>query len=164
VEPDDYDGIYVTVDKVRVYAGAAALVICGLLFVFFRYTLTGKAIRACGDSYEGALTVGLNVRRLFPLTFGIGSAIAGAAGAIILMLLDVHPYLAEQFTLLGFIIVIIGGLGSMLGALLGGLLIGVSEALAGIVLQPSAKQMFSFGLLILVLVLRPQGLLGRKSH
>ena len=164
VEPDDYAGIYVSVDKARVYAGAAALTICGLLFVFFRYTLLGKAIRACGDSYDGALTVGLNVQRLYPLTFGIGAAIAGAAGCIIMMLLDVHPYLAEQFTLLGFIIVIIGGLGSMLGALLGGLLIGLSEALAGAMFQPSAKQMFSFGLLILVLLLRPQGLLGKKPH
>lgn len=162
--PDDYSGIYVTVDKVRVYAAAAALAICGLLFVFFRYTLTGKAIRACGDSYMGALTVGLNIQRLFPLTFGIGAAISGVAGAIVLMLLDVHPYLAEQFTLLGFIIVIIGGLGSMAGALLGGILLGVSEAVAGVVLQPSMKQMFSFGLLILVLLLRPQGLLGRKGH
>lgn len=162
--PDDYDGIYVTVDKVRVYAAGAALLICLLLFLFFRFTLTGKAIRACGDSYMGALTVGLNVRRLFPLTFGIGTAIAGVAGAIILMLLDVHPYMAEQFTLLGFVIVIIGGLGSMLGALLGGILLGVSEAVAGVLLQPSMKQMFSFGLLILVLLLRPQGLLGRKGH
>jgi branched-chain amino acid transport system permease protein len=160
----DYAGIFVSVDKARVYAALAALAIGFCLFLFFRFTLLGKAIRACGDSYDGALVVGLNVRRIFPLTFGLGAAIAGAAGCIILMLLDVHPYLAEQFTLLGFIIVIIGGLGSMPGALLGGVLLGVSEALAGVVLQPSMKQMFSFGLLILVLLLRPQGLLGRRSH
>lgn len=162
--PTDYEGIVVSVDKARVYAAVAALAIGLALFLFFRFTLLGKAIRACGDSLDGALVVGLNVRRIFPLTFGLGAAIAGAAGCIILMLLDVHPYLAEQFTLLGFIIVIIGGLGSMPGALLGGILLGVSEALAGVMLQPSMKQMFSFGLLILVLLLRPQGLLGRRAH
>ena len=162
--PTDYEGIVVSVDKARVYAAFAALAIGLALFLFFRFTLLGKAIRACGDSLDGALVVGLNVRRIFPLTFGLGAAIAGAAGCIILMLLDVHPYLAEQFTLLGFIIVIIGGLGSMPGALLGGILLGVSEALAGVMLQPSMKQMFSFGLLILVLLLRPQGLLGKRAH
>jgi branched-chain amino acid transport system permease protein len=162
--PDDYSGVVVSVDKARVYAALAAILICVALFLFFRFTLLGKAIRACGDSYDGALVVGLNIRRLYPLTFGLGSAIAGAAGCIILMLLDVHPYLAEQFTLLGFIIVIIGGLGSMMGALLGGVLLGLSEALAGVILQPSMKQMFSFGLLILVLLLRPQGLLGKSAH
>jgi branched-chain amino acid transport system permease protein len=162
--PADYDGIVVSVDKARVYAAFAALAIGLALFLFFRFTLLGKAIRACGDSLDGALVVGLNVGRIFPLTFGLGAAIAGAAGCIILMLLDVHPYLAEQFTLLGFIIVIIGGLGSMPGALLGGILLGVSEALAGVMLQPSMKQMFSFALLILVLLLRPQGLLGKRAH
>ena len=152
------------VDKVRIYAGIAALVVSGLLFAFFRYTATGKAIRACGDNRVGALVVGLNVRRLFALTFGIGTACLGAAGAIMLLLVDVHPYLGPSYTLLAFIIVIIGGMGSLPGAILGGVLIGLSEALAGIVLQPSLKSAFSFGLLILVLLLRPQGLLGKVGR
>ncbi|HRY03600.1 MAG TPA: branched-chain amino acid ABC transporter permease [Beijerinckiaceae bacterium] len=152
------------VDKVRVYAGAAALVVSGLLFAFFHYTPTGKAIRACGDNYTGALVVGLNVRRLYALTFGIGTACLGAAGAIMLLLVDVHPYLGPSYTLLAFIIVIIGGMGSLPGALLGGILIGVSEALAGVILQPSLKSAFSFGLLILVLLVRPQGLLGKVAR
>ena len=149
------------VDKVKIYAGLAARVVSGLLFVFFRYTGTGKAIRACGDNHVGALVVGLNVRRLYALTFGIGAACLGAAGAILLLLVDVHPNLGPSYTLLAFIIVIIGGLGSLPGALLGGLLIGVSEALAGIILQPALKSAVSFALLILVLLLRPQGLMGK---
>jgi len=152
------------VDKVRLYAGAAALVVAAALFAFFRYTQTGKAIRACGDNYMGALVVGLNVRRLFALSFGIGTACLGAAGAILLLLVDVHPYLGAGYTLLAFIIVIVGGLGSLPGAMLGGILIGTSEALAGIVLQPSLKTAFSFALLILVLLLRPQGLLGKAAQ
>lgn len=152
------------VDKVRIYAGIAALVVSGVLFAFFQYTATGKAIRACGDNRTGALVVGLNVRRLYALTFGIGTACLGAAGAIMLLLVDVHPYLGPSYTLLAFIIVIIGGMGSLPGALLGGVLIGVSEAIAGLVLQPSLKSAFSFALLILVLLLRPQGLLGKVGR
>ena len=152
------------VDKVKVYAGLAALISSGALFAFFRYTDTGKAIRACGDNYVGALVVGLNVRHMFALTFGIGCACLGAAGAIMLLLIDVHPYLGPAYTLLAFIIVIVGGMGSLPGALLGGVLIGTSEALAGILLQPSLKSAFSFGLLILVLLFRPQGLLGKASR
>lgn len=152
------------VDKVRLYSGLAALITSGLLFVFFRYAATGKAIRACGDNYVGALVVGLNVRRLFALTFGIGTACLGAAGAILLLLIDAHPYLGPSYTLLAFVIVIIGGMGSLPGALLGGILIGTSEALAGVIFQPSLKSAFSFGLLILVLLLRPQGLLGKATR
>lgn len=152
------------VDKVRLMAGLAALIVAGALFAFFRYTRTGKAIRACGDNYMGALVVGLDVRRLFALTFGIGSACLGAAGAILLLLIDVHPYLGPAYTLLAFIIVIVGGMGSLPGAMLGGILIGTSEALAGVILQPSLKTAFSFSLLILVLLLRPQGLLGKPTQ
>jgi len=152
------------VDKVRLYAGVAALVVAGVLFAFFRYTGTGKAIRACGDNYLGAQVVGLNVRRLFALTFGIGAACLGAAGAILMLLIDVHPYLGPPLTLLAFIIVIVGGMGSLPGAMLGGILIGASEALAGLILQPSLKSAFSFGLLILVLLIRPQGLLGKAAQ
>lgn len=152
------------VDKVRLIAGVAALIVAAALFAFFRYSATGKAIRACGDNYTGALVVGLNVRRLFALTFGIGSACLGAAGAILLLLVDVHPYLGPAYTLLAFIIVIVGGMGSLPGAVLGGILIGLSEALAGVILQPSLKTAFSFGLLILVLLFRPQGLLGKAAR
>ena len=154
----------VIVDKVRLYAGLAALVVAGALFAFFRYTGTGKAIRACGDNYLGAQVVGLNVRKLYALTFGIGCACLGAAGAILLLLIDVHPYLGPPLTLLAFIIVIVGGMGSLPGAMLGGVLIGASEALAGLILQPSLKSAFSFGLLILVLLIRPQGLLGKAAQ
>jgi branched-chain amino acid transport system permease protein len=150
-------------DKARVFAACLAVIAAAALFAFFRFTLTGKAIRACADNYLGAKVVGLNVKRLYALTFGLGAVCVAVAGCAMVLLVDVTPGLGPYYTLLAFVIVIVGGLGSMGGALLGGVLIGVSEALAGLFIAPSAKSMFSFGLLILVLLLRPQGLLGKKA-
>jgi branched-chain amino acid transport system permease protein len=151
------------VDKVRILAAVAALAVAIALFVFFRFTPTGTAIRACADNLVGAAVVGLNVKRLYALTFGLGLACVGAAGALMVTIADAAPSLAGAYTLLAFTIVIIGGLGSMTGALVGGLLIGISEALAGFLIEPSMKSMFSFALLIAVLVLRPQGLMGQRA-
>jgi branched-chain amino acid transport system permease protein len=153
----------ILVDKARLYAAGAALIGAAALFAFFRFSLTGKAIRACADNYLGAKVVGLNVKHLYAFTFGLGAACVAIAGCAMVLLVDVTPPLGPTYTLLAFVIVIVGGLGSMGGALLGGVLIGVSEALAGLFIVPSAKSMFSFGLLILVLLFRPQGLLGRRS-
>lgn len=152
------------VDVPRLLAAGAAVGVAALLLLFFKVTPTGRAIRACADNYLGAKVVGLPVDRLYALTFGIGAACIGAAGCIILLLVDVQPYLAPPYTLLAFVIVIVGGMGSMFGALVGGVLIGMAEELASLFLQPSLKSAFSFGLLILVLLLRPQGLLGKVAR
>jgi branched-chain amino acid transport system permease protein len=151
------------IDKARVYAASGAIIVSAALFVFFRYTPIGVAIRACADNLVGAAVVGLNIKRLYALTFGLGLACVGAAGALMVPIADASPQLSQSFTLLAFTIVIIGGLGSMTGALLGGIAIGVSEAIAGFVFAPSMKSMFSFALLVVVLVLRPQGLMGRRA-
>jgi branched-chain amino acid transport system permease protein len=151
------------VDATKLYAGGAAILAAALLFVFFRFAAVGKAIRACADNYTGALVVGLDVKRLYALTFGIGAACVGAAGVMMTLIVDVTPMIGPAYTLLAFVIVITGGLGSMAGALLGGLLIGVAEALAGLLFTPSAKSMFAFAILVLVLLFRPQGILGKRS-
>ncbi|HLN07524.1 MAG TPA: branched-chain amino acid ABC transporter permease [Xanthobacteraceae bacterium] len=143
------------VDKVRVLAALGALAGVTLLWVFFRFTRTGKSIRACADNQGGAQVVGLDVKRLYAVTFGIGAGCVGVAGTLLVMLVDVQPYIAADYTLLAFTIVIVGGLGSMPGALLGGLLVGVSEALSGFIIMPSLKSLFSFALLIVVLMVRP---------
>jgi branched-chain amino acid transport system permease protein len=150
----------ILVDKVRVFAAAAAMGATALLAAFFRLTLLGKAIRACADNQLGARVAGLPIGRLYGMAFGLGAACVAVAGCAMVPLIDVTPALGPSYTLLAFVIVIVGGLGSMVGALLGGLLIGVSEALAGMMISPSAKGMVSFGLLIIVLLLKPQGLLG----
>lgn len=151
------------VDATKVYAGVAAIAVAAALFAFFRFSFLGQAIRACADNYIGALVVGLDVKRLYALTFGLGAACVGAAGAILVLIIDVTPPLGPAYTLLAFVIVITGGLGSMPGALLGGILIGMTEALAGLFFTPSAKSMFAFGILVLVLLFRPQGIMGRKA-
>jgi branched-chain amino acid transport system permease protein len=160
---DSYEVGPLVLDAVRLHAAIGAVVIAGLLWFFFTHTRIGKSIRAASDNHMGALVVGLNVRRLYAITFGIGAACVGAAGALMITIIPVTPFLAAEYTLLAFVIVIVGGLGSMTGALMGGLLIGVSEAVAGLLVDPSLKSMFSFGLLILVLLLRPQGLFGKRS-
>lgn len=160
---DSYEVGPLIIDAVRLYAALAALAVAVALFAFFKLTPTGKAIRACADNYLGAQVVGLNVKRLYAFTFGVGAACVGAAGCIMVLLIDVTPQIGPAYTLLAFVIVIVGGLGSMPGALLGGILIGLSEALAGLFFVPSAKGMFAFAILVLVLLLRPQGLLGKKA-
>ena len=144
----------------------AALVACATsigLLGFFRFTRTGTAVRACADNWLGAKIVGLNVKNLYAVAFGLGAACVAVAGCMMTLLIDLTPSIGPQFTLLAFVIVIVGGLGSLTGALLGGVLIGVSEAVAGLFIVPSAKSMFTFALLIIVLIFRPQGLLGKKS-
>ncbi len=150
------------VDTSKVYAGMAAIAFTVALFLFFRFSLVGKAIRACADNFTGAQVVGLDVKRLYALTFGLGAACVGAAGTMLTLLIDATPMLGPSYTLLAFVIVITGGLGSMPGALLGGVLVGVTEALAGLLFTPSAKSMFAFAILVLVLLFRPQGLLGKR--
>jgi branched-chain amino acid transport system permease protein len=137
--------------------------VAAALFVFFRYTPVGTAIRACADNHTGALVVGLDVNRLYALTFGLGSACVGAAGTMLLLIFDVTPAVGPAYTLLAFVIVITGGLGSMPGALIGGILIGLTEAMAGLLFTPSAKSMFSFAILVLVLLFRPQGIMGKRA-
>jgi branched-chain amino acid transport system permease protein len=152
----------ILIDKPRLYAASLAIATASALYGFFRFSRTGKAIRACADNHFAAQVIGLNVKRLYALTFGLGAVCVAVAGCTLTLLVDVTPQLGPYYTLLSFVIVIVGGLGSMAGALVAGVVIGVSEALAGLFIAPSAKSMFSFGILILVLLLRPQGLFGKK--
>jgi branched-chain amino acid transport system permease protein len=150
------------VDASKAYAGGAAIAFAAALFAFFRFSRVGTAIRACADNYTGALVIGLDVKHLYALTFALGAACVGAAGSMMTLIVDVTPIIGPTYTLLAFVIVITGGLGSMAGALLGGILIGLTEALAGLLFTPSAKSMFAFAILVLVLLFRPQGLLGQR--
>ena len=151
------------VDATKLYAAGAALAVALALYGFFQFTTIGTAIRACADNYTGALVVGLDVKHLYALTFGLGTACVGAAGVMLVLIVDVTPSLGPAYTLLAFVIVITGGLGSMPGALLGGVLIGLTEAMAGLIFTPSAKSMFAFAILVLVLLFRPQGIMGKKA-
>ena len=150
-------------DKVRAQAAATAILIIAGLVVFLRYSAFGRSIRAAADNLIGARVIGISVRRVYAVTAGIGMACAGAAGALIAPMFDTQPFLATDFTLIAFIIVIVGGLGSLLGALIGGMLIGVSEAVAALVFSPALKTVFSYALLVFVLLIRPNGLFGERE-
>jgi branched-chain amino acid transport system permease protein len=153
----------IRLDLVRLQAAAAALVMIALLLACLRYSRMGASIRAAADNQVGAQAIGLRVERLYAVTAGLGLACAGAAGALIAPIFDVQPFLAPEFTMAAFVIVIIGGLGSMAGALVGGLVIGISESLAALLIDPSMKSMISYGVLVLMLLFKPQGLFGGKS-
>src|SRR6202166_2609020 len=125
---DSFEFGAVIVDASKAYAAAAAIVVTPALVPFFRFTLIGKAIRACADNYTGALVIGLNVNRLYALTFALGAACVGAAGTMMTLITDVTPALGPGYTLLAFVIVITGGLGSVPRALDRG---GIIRVIAG---------------------------------
>jgi len=150
-------------DLARLQAATAAAVLIVALGAFLRFSSFGRFIRAAADNRLGGLVVGLPIPRIYAITFGIGAACAGIAGALISPLFDAQPFLAVDFTLLAFVTVIIGGLGSFTGALLGGLTIGITEAVAALLFAPSMKAALSYGLLIVVLLFRPRGFLGAKE-
>lgn len=151
-------------DKVRVQAAVTALAMITALVLFLRYATLGRSIRAAADNLIGAQVIGIGVRRVYAITAGIGMACAGVAGALVAPMFDTQPFLATDFTLIAFIIVIVGGLGSLSGALLGGILIGLAEALAALMFSPALKTIFSYALLVFVLLLRPNGLFGERER
>ncbi len=152
-----------SLDLVRVQAAGGAAVLILSLVLFLRLAPLGQAMRAAADSRTGSLVIGMNVPRICALASGIGAACAGAAGALISPVFDTEPYLGLEFTLIAFVTVIVGGLGSLAGALVGGVLIGLAEATAALAIDPQLKTAFSYGLLLLVLLLRPRGLFGADA-
>lgn len=154
----------IRLDVVRSQAALMALAFIAGLILFLRYSTLGRRIRAAADNLIGAQVIGIRVRQVYSVTAGIGMACAGAAGALIAPMFDTQPFLATDFTLIAFIIVIVGGLGSLTGALLGGVLIGLSEALAALMVSPALKTTFSYALLVLVLLWRPNGLFGAQER
>jgi len=133
------------------------------LYLYLKKSDFGKAIRASADNREGALIIGINVERIYYITFGIAIICAAVAGAILTTFFYIFPQVGMEFTLYSFVIVVIGGLGSFGGALLGGLLVGIFESVSLLVLPGALKQLVTFILLITVLIWRPEGLFGQRA-
>lgn len=150
-------------DAIKAHSGVVALILMASLACWLRFSLLGMAIRACAANPTGAVAIGIPIRRIYSVTAGLGAACAGVAGALIAPAFDTTPFLGQDFTLLAFVVVVVGGLGSFPGALLGGVLIGVTESLAAFLVEPVTKSLFSYGALILVLLLRPYGILGKRG-
>lgn len=151
-------GAIVSVPRLIAFGGA--IVLAAALTVVLRGTKLGLTIRSVAANAEGAALVGVNVRRVFALTFGLGAACVGAAGGLVLPFLSLTPSTGEQFTILAFVIVVLGGLGSVTGAVLGGLTIGLVQTVGGLYLPGTGALLLVFAVFVLVLFLRPQGLFG----
>jgi branched-chain amino acid transport system permease protein len=145
----------------RLVAFGVALALSLALIVVLRATLLGRAVRAMMQSPTGALLVGIDVRRLHPAVFGVGLALAGAAGALLSMVFEISPSMGEPYTVTALIVIALGGFGSITGSLLGGLLLGVVEAIGMHATSPSLKMVLSYGIFMLVLITRPNGLFNR---
>jgi branched-chain amino acid transport system permease protein len=138
-----------------------ALLFSGALIVLLRYTLLGKGVRALMQSPVGAQLVGIDTQRLHPLMFGIGLGLSGVAGCLLSMAYTITPSMGEPYTVTALIVITLGGFGSMSGALAGGLLLGVIEALGMHFSNPSLKALLSYSVFIAVLLLRPRGLFAK---
>jgi branched-chain amino acid transport system permease protein len=152
-------GLEVTANRLVAFACALGLSL-GLILLL-RTTLLGKAVRAMMQSPTGARLVGIDVHRLHPVVFGFGLALAGIAGALLSMVFEISPSMGEPYTVSALIVITLGGFGSITGSLLGGLLLGVVEAMGMQLTSPSLKMVLSYGVFILVLITRPNGLFAR---
>jgi branched-chain amino acid transport system permease protein len=147
-------------DVARLITFALAVALTGLLSLFLLRTDLGRLMRAAADNPYGAAIIGTDVRRVYALAFGMGAACVGAAGALLTPFYAFQPSVGLSASVTSFNIVIIGGMGSLAGAFLGGLLVAVAESLGAVFLAPSLKDLVSFSLLVLILLFRPAGLLG----
>ena len=148
------------VEVSRLVAAGGAVLIALALFVFLRRTDVGKAIRALSEEREGAMLVGIDVARIRAVAFGIGSACVAVAGALITPFFYIAPDVGESFNIMAFVVVVLGGMGNFIGALVGGLIVGLAESLGAALLPGSLKQLVAFVIFVLVLLFRPEGLFG----
>ena len=150
--------------KSRVISFAFAVAITLLAFWFLQKTKLGKAIRATSQSSEMAMVCGINVRRIHLYSFGIASALAAAGGSLIAVMVAIQPQMGDVYTFKSFLVIVLGGAGNYPGALLGGMLLGLVEQLASLFLTTQLSEAVAYLLLVLVLLLRPTGLLGGRAR
>lgn len=147
----------------KLIAFGGALLVSALLMLLMAKTDLGRAIRAVAKEKQGARLMGIDVDHVYAMSFGIGFACLGAAACFLLPAYYVNPQVGTGFVLVAFTVVVLGGMGSFAGALLGGLIVGVVESLGGLYLGESLGQVGIFAIFILVLLLRPQGLFGARG-
>jgi branched-chain amino acid transport system permease protein len=153
----------VSISYVRFIASMIAVAASLALYFFLGRTDIGKALRACAEEQLGSMAVGINVDRMYNIAFGLGIACVALAGILMTPFFYISPQVGLPFTLTAFVVAVLGGLGSLPGALIGGFIIGLIESLGEILLfSPSMKQMATFSVFLLILLLRPQGLFGGK--
>lgn len=148
---------------VRVASMVIAFVVVVALQLFLRRTYTGKALRATVENWEAATLMGINIQRVYLMSFVIGAALAGVAGALVSVGYSIDPGMGMSWTLKSLVVMVLGGLGSITGTFIGGILLGLTESATGFFLSLTYKEVVGLVLFLLVLVLRPQGLFGTKE-
>jgi branched-chain amino acid transport system permease protein len=159
----DLAGGQIVLPQVHLYTLLVALALTAVMQLFLSRTRVGNAIRATSMDLDAARLVGIRIRRIYALTFGIGAAAAGAAGSLISLNYAISPGAGEFYTPIAFVVCVLGGLGSINGALVGGLVFGVVQSLSQAFIGPAYQNAIAFGLLIVVLMLRPSGILGKAA-
>lgn len=154
----DAGSVFISVP--RLVAFVASLVLFTGLFLFLKYTYVGKAMRAVAENRTVARLMGIRVERINALAFGLGSALAGLAGVLMMPFVSVYPTAGAVYTLMAFVVVVLGGLGSMEGTVVAGLVVGLIETLTGTFISPAVKEIAYFALFIVILLIRPQGFFG----
>ncbi len=152
-----------TVQMPQLIAFTGSLVLTAILYLLIQRTDLGRAIRATAQDRDGAALVGINTNMINAITFGIGTACVGAAAALVLPFFRVEPTAGSIFNITAFVIVVLGGMGNALGALIGGLIIGLTQEMSLIFFPGSSKLIGVFVIFIVVLLFRPQGILGGKA-
>jgi branched-chain amino acid transport system permease protein len=153
-------GVYIGVSQLIAAAGS---IICnGLIFWFLKSTKMGMALEAVAEDKEAAKLMGINSERMFALAWGIGIASVGVAGALLSSFYYVFPEVGANFCLMAFVVVALGGFGSVPGAFIAGIIVGLVEVMGGYLIAPSLKFMFVLFLYLGVVFIRPQGFMGRK--
>ena len=147
----------------RLIATASALALTGLLYLLLRRSKIGRAIVAVRLDRDAAVLMGVDVKSIYAIAFGLGAALAGCAGVLMALIFPISPLTSSAYLGKAFVVCVLGGLGSVSGALAGGLLLALVEGVGSVYLGPAHATTLSFVLLIVFLVVRPQGLLGRKG-
>ncbi|HJW82680.1 MAG TPA: branched-chain amino acid ABC transporter permease [Anaerolineae bacterium] len=154
--------VVVRVSQLIAFGGSALSAV--LLYWFLRKTDTGRTIRAAAQNRHAAVLVGINVRRTYLLAFGIGSACLGVAASLMVPFYYTSPTVGLFFGLIAYVVVVLGGLGNFLGALVAGLIIGLTESVGASLLPGSLARVLTFGIFVLALLFRPQGIFGGKRQ
>ena len=144
----------------RVFAFVTVCIVALVLYLFMKKSYLGRAIRATAQDRTAAALMGVNVRRVYMVTTGLGLACVGVTGAVLSPVFSVFPSVGVQFGLIAFVVVVLGGMGNLAGAFFGGLIIGLVEAFSGFFLDPALKTVVYFVVFILILLLKPSGLFG----
>ena len=152
----------IVIPSVRLAIFLIALIITVGLYFFLGKTRTGNAIKATSLDKEAAQLVGVNIGKMYAITFAIGGALAGAAGSLLAILSAISPYMGGPYTLKAFVICVLGGLGSIIGLIIGGIILGMAESIGTVLLGPGYADAISFVILVIILAIRPEGILGKK--